>query len=168
MSASPMNPSGPLAGLSARWASLAPREKSLTAAACGLIALALVWWVGIAPARATLKSAETQHINLEQQLDKMRRLQAQAQALQSQPKLSYDDASRALETSVRERLGATARVATVGDKTTVTLTGVPPNTLAQWLAQARSSARVLPSEARLTRNAAGTWDGSVVLSLPPR
>ena len=157
-----------LAGLSARWASMAPREKSLTAGACAVVGLALLWWVGVAPARATLKTAETQTSSLERQLDTMRRLQAQAQTLQAQPKLSYDDASRALEASVRERLGASARVATAGDRTTVTLNGVAPNTLAQGLAQARSNARVLPSEARLTRNAAGTWDGSIVLSLPPR
>ena len=30
------------------------------------------------------------------------------------------------------------------------------------------AARALPGEARLTRNAAGGWDGSLVLTLPPR
>jgi general secretion pathway protein M len=32
----------------------------------------------------------------------------------------------------------------------------------------RSNARALPGEARLARNAAGGWDGSLVLTLPPR
>jgi general secretion pathway protein M len=152
----------------ARWASMAPREKNLTAAACAVVGLALLWWVGVAPARATLKNAETQHRELDMQLEKMRRLQGQAQALQAQPKPSYDDANRALEAAVRERLGAAGKLSVQGDKTTVTLTGVAPDTLAQWLAQARANARVLPSEARLTRNAKGTWDGTLVLSMPPR
>ena len=50
----------------------------------------------------------------------------------------------------------------------VTLAGVPPDALAQWLAQARINARAVPGEARLQRNAAGQWDGTLVLNLPPR
>jgi general secretion pathway protein M len=154
--------------LKARWTGMAEREKTLTAAACALVGLALVWWVGVAPARATLKTAQAQHLQLDVQLDKMRQLQAQAQALQAQPKPSYDDANRALEVAVRERLGSAGKLLIQGDKITVTLTGVAPDTLAQWLAQTRANARVLPSEARLIRNAKGTWDGTLVLAMPPR
>jgi general secretion pathway protein M len=55
-----------------------------------------------------------------------------------------------------------------GDRATVTLKGAAPGALAEWLVQARSSARALPLEARLSLNAARTgWDGSIVLTLPP-
>ena len=53
----------------------------------------------------------------------MRSLQAQAQALQAQPKQNRDEALRLLELSVRERLGTTARLLVAGDRVTVTLSG---------------------------------------------
>ena len=69
---------------------------------------------------------------------------------------------------MRQRLGTTARMAVAGDRVSVTLAGTPPDALAQWITQARVDARALPSEARLSRNSAGLWEGTLVLSLPPR
>ena len=60
--------------LRARWAALAPREQALVAAAVALVALALLWWVALAPALATLRSADAQHRALDNQLQHMRRL----------------------------------------------------------------------------------------------
>jgi general secretion pathway protein M len=152
----------------ARWEGLAPREKALVAGAAALVALALLWWVLVGPALAMLRSADVQHRTLDAQLQRMRGMQAQAQALQSQPKQNYDESMRLLETSVRQRLGTTARMVIAGDRVTLTLAATPADALAQWLTQARVNARALPSEARLTRNAAGAWDGTLVLTLPPR
>jgi general secretion pathway protein M len=162
----------------ARWDKLAPREKAAVLAAALLVGAALVWWVVLGPALQTLRSADRQHAELDAQLQKMRTLQAEAQALQSTPKLSYDDALRALETSVRQRLGGTAQLNVAGDRATLTLKGASAEALAQWLAQARINARALPAEARLVRNTAPTatpggnptvaWDGTLVLSLPAR
>ncbi|MCJ0764936.1 type II secretion system protein GspM [Variovorax terrae] len=153
----------------ARWNALAVREKSLLLGAAALVAAALLWWLALAPALRTLGAAEAQHRSLDAQLQHMLSLQAQAQALQSQPKLGYDEALRALETSVKQRLGATAQLSVLGDRATVTLRGTPADALAQWLAQARINARALPTDARLTRTAAGaSWDGTLVLSLPAR
>jgi general secretion pathway protein M len=154
--------------LRARWEGLAPREKILTASAAVLVALALIWLVLLGPALATLRSAEAQRRALDEQLRQMQLLQAQAQALQAQPKQNHDDATRLLELSVRQRLGTTARILIAGDRATVTLTGTSPDALAQWLAQARANARALPGEARIARNAAGLWEGTLVLALPPR
>jgi len=154
--------------LKARWERLAAREKMLTAAAAALIALALVWLVLLGPALGTLRSAETQRRALDEQLRQMQVLQAQAQALQAQPKQNHDDAARLLELSVRQRLGTTGRILIAGDRATVTLTGTAPDALAQWLTQARVNARALPGEARIARNAAGLWEGTLVLALPPR
>jgi general secretion pathway protein M len=154
--------------LKARWDGLAAREKMLTAGAGVLIVVALVWLVLLGPALGTLRSAETQRRAMDEQLRQMQTLQAQAQALQAQPKQNHDDAVRLLELSVRQRLGTSARILIAGDRATVTLTGTSPDALAQWLTQARVNARALPGEARIARNAAGLWEGTLVLSLPPR
>lgn len=154
--------------LRARWQQLAPREKTGVAGAALLIVIALGWWLAIAPALATLRTAGEQHRTLDAQLQRMLGLQAQAQALQSQPRQSYDEALRLLETSIKQGLGTSARMMIAGERVTVTLSGTPPDALAQWLTQARVNARALPSDARLNRNAAGLWDGTLVLSLPAR
>jgi general secretion pathway protein M len=140
----------------------------MAAAAATGVVVALVWMVALGPALSTLRSAEAQRRALDTQLQHMRSLQAQAQALQSQPKLSYDEALRLLEQSVQQRLGATARMVVVGERVNITLTGTAPDALAQWLTQARVNARALPSEARLNRNPGGLWEGTLVLTLPPR
>ncbi|MET0311471.1 MAG: type II secretion system protein GspM [Burkholderiaceae bacterium] len=155
--------------LQARWAVLAPREKIMVACAAAVVVLAVIWLVLVAPALATLRTAAEAHRAVDAQWQLMANLQAQAQTLQSQPRLSTDDVLRALELSVRQRLGAGATLNASGERATVTLKGVPADALAQWLAQARVNARVLPSEARLTRGTApGTWDGTLALALPPR
>lgn len=151
-----------------RWTRLAPREQILVAAATALVAAALVWLVLLGPALSTLRSADVQHRALDAQLQRMLGLRAQAQAMQSQPKQNFDEAMRQLETTVRQRLGTTARMSIAGDRVTLALAGTPPDALAQWLAQARVNARAVPVEAHLTRNAAGLWDGTLVLALPPR
>jgi general secretion pathway protein M len=154
--------------LKARWEGLAAREKMLTAGAGALIVVALIWLVLLGPALGTLRGAETQRRALDEQLRQMQALQAQAQALQAQPKQNHDDAVRLLELSVRQRLGTSGRILIAGDRATVTLTGTSPDALAQWLTQARVNARALPSEARVARNGAGLWEGTLVLALPPR
>lgn len=167
-----------------RWAALAPREQTWVGGAAAVVALALLWWVAVAPALRTLQNAETQRRTLDAQWATMQSLIAQAQALKSQPVINRDDALRALESSVKQTLGATAQLSVVGDRATVTLRNTPADALAQWLAQARVNARALPSEARLVRAGApapgaGTsmpvasdmapmWSGSLVLSLPPQ
>ena len=40
------------AALRARWQALAPREQTLVLAAAGVVGLALLWWVALAPALA--------------------------------------------------------------------------------------------------------------------
>ena len=154
--------------ITSAWRGLGPREKLLAAAAAAVVVLALVWWLAIGPALTVLKTSEAQHRSLDGQLARMQALQQQARALQSQPRQSHDDSLRALEAAVRQRLGTTARTTVAGDRVTVTLTGTPPDALAAWLAEARANARALPAEARLTRDAAGGWDGTLVLTLPAR
>ncbi|MDP3619228.1 MAG: type II secretion system protein GspM [Ramlibacter sp.] len=152
----------------ARWNSFAPREQLLVGSAIVIVAVALFWLVAIGPALATLRNAEAQRRTLDAQLQTMRSLQAQAQAMQSQPRQNYDEASRLLDVSVRQQLGTSARMQIQGERVTLTLTGTPADALARWLTQARVNARALPNEARLNRNAAGQWEGTLVVTLPPR
>ncbi len=127
--------------------------------------LALVWGMAIAPALGTLRAAPTRLAQLDQQLQAMRSLAAQAQELQVRPPVRREDALRTLQSSLEQRLGKQARLSSAGDRVTVTLTGVAPALLAQWLGQARSTARVVVQQARLNRTPDG-WDGSIVLLLP--
>jgi general secretion pathway protein M len=159
--------------LRTRWDLLAPRERGAVVLAGAIVLVALVWWVLLGPALATLRHAEAQHHDLDVQLQTMRGLQSDAMALQNQPRLPYDDALRALETSVRQRLGNTAQLSVAGERATLTLKAAEADALARWLTQARVNARALPAEARLTRaagpaNAPARWDGALVLKLPAR
>lgn len=170
--------------LRARWAALAMRERRLVAAAVTLVALALLWWIALAPALRTLATAPAEHAQLDAQLQQMATLQSRAKMLQSQPRLSRDDAMRALETSLRQGLGSNAQLTTAGgDGATVTLRAAPADAVAQWLAQARGNAHAVPREAHLTLSpgapatspAAGgkdappaqlRWEGTFVMALP--
>ena len=155
-----------LSALRGRWAALATRERWLVAAAASVVGVALVWWVGVRPALETLRSAEAQHRSLDAQLQSMGALAAEAQRLQALPRLSTDDALKALDLSVKQHFGATAQLSVVGERATVTLKGASASALATWLAAARSNARAVPVDARLAQNAARTgWDGSIVLAL---
>lgn len=149
--------------LQARWNAMAQREQRLVLAALALLLAALLWWLGLAPALASLRAAEKQRPLLEAQLLQMQHLQLQAKALQAQPRMAFVEARRLLEASVKP-LGGTAQLVVTGERVTVTLKGASADALAQWLAQARLNARAVPSEARLVRNAAGSWDGSLVLN----
>lgn len=169
-----MTPDAVATALVQRWRSLAPREQTLVRMAAALVALALIWWLGVAPALRVLRQAESQQQSLDTQLQQMQRLAAEAQALRARPALAHDEARRALEASVRQGLGPNASMSVTGERATVTLRNVPATALAQWLTLARVNARALPVEARLVRGAqtatdvGATWDGALVLPLPPR
>ena len=159
-----MNPQ--VQALRARWTALAPREKWMVAAGTAVVVFGIVWMIAIGPALSTLRTAQEQRRTLDMQVQRMLNLQAQAQSLQAQPKIGRDEALRQLELSARQKLGTTARLVISCDRVTITLAGTPADALAQWLAQARTAARTLPGEAHLSRNAGGTWEGTLVLTLP--
>lgn len=150
----------------ARWRATSPREQRLLLVAFALVLGALLWWVALAPALATLKGAEARQRVLDAQWQQMQRLQAQAQALQAQPPLAPAVARGLLEASLKT-LGDTAQLSVTGERVTVTLKATSADALAQWLTQVRLNVRTAPSEARLVRNAAGSWDGALVLTLAP-
>jgi len=157
--------SSTLSSAQVRWRSTSLREQRLLLGAAVLVLGALLWWVALAPALATLKVAESRQRVLDVQWQQMQRLQAQAQALQAQPPLAPLVARGLLEASLKT-LGGTAQMSVAGERVTVTLKATSADALAQWLAQVRLNVRTAPTEARLNRNAAGTWDGVLVLTLP--
>ena len=58
-----------------RWQMVSPREQRLVVAALLLVLVALLWWLAIAPALATLRSAQGQRQQLDAQLQQMQGLQ---------------------------------------------------------------------------------------------
>ncbi len=158
--------------LDAHWARLEARERRLVVIAATAVVLALLWQAGLAPAIKTLRMADEQRQTLEVQAQQMQRLQAEAEALKSLPKLGREEAIRALESAVKQRLGSGGQLNIVGDRANVTLKDVPANALAECLSDARANARAIAVEMRLTRvpgAAPGTparWNGTISLSLP--
>jgi len=175
--------------LAQRWEILSPREQSLLSWGASLLAVAVVWWLALAPALRTVREAPAQQAAVDAQWQQLKDLQAQAQSLQQQPRMSQAEALRALQNTTTELLATRAQVQTVGDRITVTLQAVPAPALATWLAQVRTQARAVPVQAHLQRSMtvdkvmprsevkapnassaqapnATTWSGSVVLSLP--
>jgi len=154
--------------LQRQWQALPPRQRVLAAVTGGVVVGVLVWWILLGPALATLREAPAQRQALDTQLAQMRALQAQARAMQSLPRMGRDEAQRALEATVTQAFAGAGRLVIAGDSATLTLTNARGDTLAQWLTQARANARSVPTDAHLTRNAGGLWDGTLVLTLPPR
>ena len=154
------------------WAGLDARERRLIGLAASVVGLALLWWIALAPAVTTLRQAATQRQELESQALQMQALQTEAETLKALPKLSGDQATAALEAVVKQRLGASAQMNLVGDRANLSLKDVPADALAEFLAEARSNARAVPVEMRLTRSpgaAPGTparWNGALSLGLP--
>lgn len=158
------------------WQALAPREQRLVLTAATVLAVALFWWVGLAPALATLRHAGLRQHELDAQWQQMQGLQAETRALQAQTRLPRSEVIQALESSVHQRLAGSGQLSIQGDRATLTLKAAPAEALAQWLVQARVNARLLPSEMRINRSTAAgaqaadaqgvSWDGTLSLSLP--
>ncbi|MFT3778012.1 MAG: type II secretion system protein GspM [Ottowia sp.] len=157
---------------SAAWQRMHARERRLVLAAAAVVLLALLWWLGLAPALRTLREAGGQRAALQAQAQRMQQLRLEADALKALPRMTRDEAVRALQAAARQRLGASASLGVVGDRATVTLKDAPAAALADWLADARVNARAAPVEARLTRGggsapgAGATWSGTLSLGLP--
>ncbi len=153
-----------LAQLRRRWVALAPRERVGVALSGALVLVLLLWTVGLGPALRTLREAPVQRAALDADLARMQRLAAEAAELRAQPPVDPSQADAALQ-SASAQLGAAAKVQRSGERVTVTLTGVAPGALLDWLGEVRNAARARVVEAQLTRAGNG-YSGSVVLALP--
>lgn len=164
----PMQP----AVLAQRWRALAARERAGLVLAAVLVAGAMLWWLGVAPALQALRTAKAVSPALDAQLQSMQSLATEASSLNAQRKLSYDETLKALELSMKT-LGSGATLAVTEARATVNIRSTSGDALASWLAQVRSNARLVPAELRLKKTTAAadsavSWDGSVVFSLGSR
>ncbi len=146
-----------------RWAAMPPRERLGLTLAGVIVAIALVWTVGVAPALRTLNEAPRQIDGLDLQLQAMQRLASEARELRGTAPVPSTQAAEALK-SATDRLGDSGRLSVQGDQATLTLTGVTGDALRNWLTEARSGARARPVSAQLTRGPQG-YAGTIVVSL---
>lgn len=155
--------------LGAILAGLEPRERRVVVAAVCVVGLALLWWVALWPAITTLRQAPARHAAIDSQLAQMQRMAASAEqvrSLNSSPPPARRVAQAALERATTA-LGNAAQVSVQGDRAILTLRGVPPEALAQWLSQVRVNARLLPVEAQIQRQATPAgWAGQITLAGP--
>jgi general secretion pathway protein M len=145
------------------WRSLAVREKRLFLAGATVLGLYLAWAVAVQPAWRTIARASAERDALETQWQTMQRLAEEAQQLRAAPRVSQPQAVAALEAATA-RLGPAGRLALQGDRAVLTLNGVEPRQLREWLAEVRAGARARPVEATLQRGAQG-FTGSLVVQL---
>ncbi len=150
-----------------RWGALAERERLLLIVGGTLVAGALLWWLGLAPALRSLRGAPGQIDAIDGQLQDMQRLAAEVRELRAQPTVTLAQAQAAL-TAAGQRLGDKARVTLQGDRAVVELVGLDGEALGAWLAEARLGARARVVEAQLNRTPQGSYRGRLVLTLGGR
>jgi general secretion pathway protein M len=155
--------------LSVALSRLSSRERTAVTIATWVIGLGVLWWLAVAPAIDTLRQAPARHARLDAQLGQMQRMAATAESLRSQSSAQppgRDEVLRALETATTA-LGSTAQLSVLGDRATLTLRNTAPDALAQWLAQVRINARLLPVDSQINREPGSPgWNGTVVLTGP--
>lgn len=139
-----------IAPLKVRWQALSPRERHLSTLALSAVGILLVWAIFLAPALSALQKVQVRRLALDAQTQQMLMLKAEAQLLASQPKIGRDAAVRALQESVTA-MGDHAQMQVSGERAVVTLRAAPVASVAAWLGQARTNARVAPVEMRLVR-----------------
>ncbi|MDT7837597.1 type II secretion system protein GspM [Aquabacterium sp. OR-4] len=153
------------AAAQAQWARLAPRERQLVRVAALLVAVALLWFVAIAPAWRTLRELPPQRAALEAQLQQMQAQAREAQALRAVAPVPAEQAQAALEAAA-QRLGPQARLVAQGaQRSVLTLQGADGAQLAAFLGEARAGARARVLEATLSQSAPGRYDGNLILAV---
>lgn len=163
-----------LAPLGQRWSALAQREQNLLLLAASVVLLALLWWLALAPAVHSLRTAPARHAAAELELQNMLQMQAQAELLRQQPQGNSADARTQLEQSLKTELGSSAQLQWLGNRAQINLTQAAAPALARWLAQVRDNSHASVAEMKLNRilgeaadGAAITrWSGNLLLELP--
>lgn len=145
------------------WAALAQRDRQMLRAGGALVALVVVWMVGVQPALRTLRDTPAMIDRADAQLQQMQAFAAESKTLRAATPVAQDQSAAALRAAAG-RLGDKARVLQQGERMTVTLAGVDGAALRSLLAEARTSARARPVEARLVRGPRG-FDGTLVFVL---
>lgn len=149
-----------------RWNVLGVREKRALQLAAAVVAAALVWSVGLAPALRTLKAADTQNAQLAAAAERMQALQARAKELQAKPVVTPQESMMALRTAMAP-LGKSATLQVLGEQASVAIRQAKAQDLAALLAP--TSSLPGPAEVHLLRDtntAEPRWSGTLVFHLP--
>ena len=155
----------------ALWQQRSPRERLLLSVGAVVMALAWLWYVGLAPALHTWQEAPAKQALLDQQSQQMLQLQMQAQSLQKPQAISRSEAIQWLESHLGE-LGPNAQLNLQAEHMNLRLQAAPADQLANWIGQAREQAHIRPVQAQLQQAAAPSadnalvWSGSLLLRLP--
>lgn len=150
----------------------APRERQLLSIAFALLVIAVIWWTLVAPALQTYRTSTAAHAKLDIELAQMQAMASEAKQVRARPVVSAAQAQAWLDTSVKKLGKATLQMQ--GSRVQVNFVGASPESIAMWLAEARSTVQLLPLQANWKRsvgaaNAANVlWDGSMVLELPAK
>jgi general secretion pathway protein M len=147
-----------------RWQALAPRERRIAGWLGWAAGLALLWFVGIAPAWRSVSTAPARLDQIDAQLQQMQRLAGEATTLRALPPVGGLQAQAALKAAT-DALGGAGRLQLGGDRATVTFTNATGTQVRDWLAETRSAARTRPVEANLTRGAQG-YSGTIIVQMP--
>ncbi len=170
-----------------RFAALSPREQIWVEAGASVLLLALLVSLGVVPAWRSLQQAPARQQALNAQVARVAALQAQAQAMQLRPHWRSNEAAAKLQAASLGLTGPVGSAAAAGaggagapalqlslgeQQVRVTLRALPADVLATWLATAREQTHAVPTEVRLTREAASPegrdrWSGTLVMRLPP-
>jgi len=160
--------------LRAWWQGLARRERTMVACAAALVAVALLYTVGIQPAWRARARLGREIPQLQEQLAELEALRDEARLLRQKgigSAASGGSLQASLERSLA-RAGVAAKLRADGERSatvTVTVTSVPAQTWFAWLEEVCRESRVRIVRARVTRAAAaGTVDAEAGLELPAR
>jgi general secretion pathway protein M len=141
-----------------RWLAMAPRERRMVAVAAWAVGAVLLWLIAVAPALRTLASAPAERARLDAQLDDMRTLAGEAQALRAAPQIGPAQADAALRAAT-ERLGPTARLEPQADRMVLRFSGVSGPAFTAWLNEVRAGARARVLQAELLQEASAAAPG---------
>ncbi|MBI5254973.1 MAG: type II secretion system protein M [Burkholderiales bacterium] len=150
--------------MASAWGQRNPRERQALLLAGGVLAAYLLWAVALAPALRTVRTAPARLEQLDSHLQAMQRLAAEARELRATPALPADQA-QSLLTAAAARLGDKARLLPQGSRAVLSVTAMPADELAAWLAEVRVSARARVIESQLNRTPHGMYAGNVVLAV---
>ncbi|WP_067065542.1 type II secretion system protein GspM [Roseateles chitosanitabidus] len=150
--------------LRARWQAAAPRERLIARVTAVLVGLLLLWAIALAPAWATLRRVPGEIDRLDRELQQMRAMAQQTQALKQAVPVSAEQSITALRAATA-RLGPAAELTVAGTQAQVRLRGVPGAALTAFLGEARQGARARVQDAELQTGANG-YTGKLTLLVP--
>jgi general secretion pathway protein M len=145
---------GPLQQAGQFWSERNPRERRMLAAGIAAIFAALVYLLLIAPAQSGLQRYQRSLPELRQQVAQLQSMAQEAVSLPQGDVAAPPPLSREMVEASLARRGLKAQSVTIaGDTARLQLTAVSFTSLLDWIADSRSAAQMVVSEASLTAQA---------------